>query len=284
MGVWCRKSRAGFFGGTLFLSGAFGMLVVGACGGSSVKHSDGGSRGGAAGDGARAGAAGTVAVTAGQGGSDTAGTPGVAGETSVSGAGGAPDPGCAPDDVENCDPGPNQHCTAQECRDGVKTPSGVLERGNGIICKFFPDEVSPDFACLEGEWCQFESHSCRCGRNAGCQRGEQCSPCDGDVCSGEYACTRRIACTEDNLTFCAAGAGQTCAAGELACAAAPPCTLPGADATAIECGDPSNGLCCASNHWCFDGRECRCGAGPACADGSRCELDGIGYYTCRTPT
>lgn len=323
MGAWSRYQCALLLPRSrkLCLGVICAMLVVGACGGSSVKLGDDASRGGVAGEGARAGAGGDrtgssgtagiagsttivaggsagatvggeagtgtpVAGTGGRGASGRAGTSGTAGETPVGGAGGAPDPGCRPEDVESCNPGPNQVCTTDECRDGVPTPSGVLERGDGVVCKFFPDEVSPDFACMEGEWCQYESRSCRCGRHPGCQRGERCTSCEGEACSGdpnEYLCTREVACTEDNLTRCAAGAGQVCAAGALACTAAPRCSVPGAGATAIACGDASNGLCCPANHWCFDGRECRCGSGPACADDSRCELDGIGFFTCRTP-
>jgi hypothetical protein len=261
------------------------MAVIGACGGSSVKLGDDASRAGAAGESAQTGGDGNgssgTAGVAGAGGS----MGGTAGGQAGTGAGGASDPGCHPEDVESCNPGPNQLCTMDECREGV-TPPFFLERGSGVICKFFPDEVSPDFACMEGEWCQFERHSCRCGRHPGCQHGERCSPCEGDACSGDandYVCTREVACTDDNLTGCAAGAGQTCAAGALGCSAAPDCSLPGADATAIACGAASSGLCCSANHWCFDGRECRCGSEPACTDGSQCELDGFGFYTCRMP-
>jgi hypothetical protein len=253
------------------------------------RNGSGGTAGAAGSTIATGGAAGTGkpdAGTGGRGGSGTAGTAGMAGGTLLGGAGGSPDPGCPPEDVESCNPGPNRTCTSDECQDGVPPPGDLfLERGDGVICKFFPDEVGPDFACMLREWCQYESHSCRCGRHPGCQHGERCSPCDGGACSGdvnEYLCTREVACTDDNLTRCAAGAGQTCAAGALECKAAPRCSLPGADPTALACGDASNGLCCPADHWCFDGRECRCGSGPACADGSRCELDGVGFYTCRT--
>jgi hypothetical protein len=188
-------------------------------------------------------------------------------------------PGCPPENIDSCDPGPNEICTSLECASAELSPFGVDERGDGVFCKYLPDANGPDFACLRGEWCQFELQLCRCGTHPGCQRGETCIECTRGDCKGEYHCERDIACTEDNLDSCGAEPGQTCPDGSHACAEPVECPDMAQGPGATLCAGAANG-CCPAGHWCFDGRECRCGAHPACSAGEECALDYRQFYAC----
>jgi hypothetical protein len=241
------------------------LLVVAllvACGGESTRRGGAGASAGSGGAGASAGSGNALGGT----GDGTAGQ--------------AAEPGCAPEDVERCNEPPGEFCTAESCIHGGEwgPGHGILERGDGVICKYEPDSVGPDFACLQGEWCQFELHECRCGDHAGCQIGEHCAACAGTDCApGRYDCVRDVACTFDDLDTCAAEPGQDCNVGDLQCAGPDACTLPANGAT--HCPDAPLG-CCPANEWCFDGEECRCGVDPSCTGDDTCELNSVGLYRC----
>ncbi|HEV8551098.1 MAG TPA: hypothetical protein VGQ57_18750 [Polyangiaceae bacterium] len=196
-----------------------------------------------------------------------------------------PAPGCAPDDVASCDPGGAQYCTAMACVEGTLSPPGGVERGDGIFCKYFPDDAGPDFTCFQNEWCQGDLHACRCGHFEGCQVGERCEPCMGDRCDvppGDSRCVRDVACTADNLDSCAAGPGKVCADGALACAPSTACPDMEQGAGATRCTGAKGG-CCSAGEWCFDDQECRCGTHPACDASEECRLSAIGFYECQSP-
>jgi hypothetical protein len=239
-----------------------------ACGGKSRARDQGspaGSRGGAGGGGAGGTTANGGAAAAGNAGAGAGGT----------GAGGGS--GCPASMIDACNPGPGRWCTEERCEGGSPWPGDeVLERGKGVLCKFFPDASGPDFACLEGEWCHGDPMTCRCGAHAGCQLGEQCTAaCEDDPL--DYACSRQVACTDDNLSECGAAPGELCRSGSLTCTAAESCNLPGSGEDTLACGSG----CCPAGHWCFDDIECRCGAHPACDELEDCALGSIGFYECR---
>jgi len=268
-------------------------LSVG-CGGNSVRHGATGGGGGkppfvsdggvvaAAGKGgspATPGVGGSTAATAGTGGT-TSGGGGESAATGGTGMGGQGEaPGCPPDKVEECDPGPGAWCSETICYPDAPTVGIFIERGAGTLCKAFPDSTGPDFGCMQGEWCQWDLHECRCGRHEGCQLGERCAPCADDRCaSDDYECVRDVPCTEDNLDTCAAEPGQVCAPGALTCSEPALCMNGDGIGASLCPGAPSG--CCPTAEWCFDGRECRCGVGPSCAEGDACELNSVGLYRC----
>jgi hypothetical protein len=257
-----------------------------ACGGSSVRHSPGG-------DGTGMGAmdAGTNVDDTGVGGTGVSGAtaigPAGTSGTDASGAAGSDAirpgdlPGCGATPIDECEGVPNTLCYQQYCVTSQPL-SFVDERGNGILCKYMSDSQGPDFACLRDEWCELDLFECRCGRHPGCQLGEKCAPCAGPGCeNADYVCQRDIACTADNLDKCAAAPGQTCADGSRACVPSEVC--PTSDAAGSTRCDGAPGGCCPAGNWCFDGRECRCGAHPTCTGDTDCVLSSIGLYACCAP-
>lgn len=277
-----------------------GVGLAAACGGSSVRHleSSGGGGLGANDVGAATGGAGTApngdagaaardaamsggATKAGSGGATNAGSGG-ARTAATGGFAGDEVPGCGTTPLDQCDPGPDRLCNQAYCSSEEESLGFVDERGDGVLCKFYPDADGPDFACLQGEWCELDLPACRCGYHPGCQMGERCEPCHEAGCDrGEYTCQRAVVCTSDDLDTCGAEPGQTCGDGALTCTTSEACPTSPSDGSTRCDGAP--GGCCAPQHWCFDGRECRCGAHPACAAPAACTLDAVGFYACLSP-
>jgi hypothetical protein len=281
-----------------FALGSGALLLLPACGGTTASTPDdkpgsGGSNsvGGKASSGgpAMAGDSGAPVGGTSDGGDGSAAAGAAAG--GPSGAGAGPTIACSTpeDDLDACNPGPDQICRDGMCMDGLiwgeqaqGMQTGDLGRGSGVLC--WPVSIGGrhPFACMAGEWC-LANELCRCGNHPGCQVGEQCAPaCEGEGCEdpNDYHCVRAVGCAEDNLDRCAAEPGQLCMSAADECSTAEACTADQGGAEQIACGEDADAQCCPSGHWCFNQEQCRCGTGPACHEAETCTLNDIGFYEC----